>query len=144
MTFQPILFCQSWDSWGQILLQTDRQILWHHIRGCMDFFFKLNLLPPTRFICRGINKKINMDKSTLLSVGFASLNLGVPGNDGNHYTMVLPLGTTNLEISKQLAKFELKYLVTKWSSCSNIEWKSLNNTYLNIIEIFFSDLRTLN
>ena len=25
---------------------TDRQILWLHIRVCVDFFFKLNLLPP--------------------------------------------------------------------------------------------------
>ena len=25
---------------------TDRQILWHHIRGYVDFFFQLNLLPP--------------------------------------------------------------------------------------------------
>ena len=23
-----------------------RQILWHHLWGCVDFFFKLNLLPP--------------------------------------------------------------------------------------------------
>ena len=44
--FQPILFRQSWDSWGQISLLTDRQIFWHHIRGCVDIFFKLNLLPP--------------------------------------------------------------------------------------------------
>ena len=26
--------------------QTDRQILWHHIQVCVNFFFKLNLLPP--------------------------------------------------------------------------------------------------
>ena len=26
--------------------QTDRQILWHHIRGYADFLFRLNLLPP--------------------------------------------------------------------------------------------------
>ena len=44
--FQTILFCQSWDNWGQNLLQTHRQILWHHIRVRVDFFFKLNLLPP--------------------------------------------------------------------------------------------------
>ena len=26
--------------------QTDRQILWHHVWVCVDFSFKLNLLPP--------------------------------------------------------------------------------------------------
>ena len=26
--------------------QTDKQILWHHIRGYVDFFFQLNLLAP--------------------------------------------------------------------------------------------------
>ena len=32
------LFCQSCDNWGQNLLQTDRQILWHHIWGGGFFF----------------------------------------------------------------------------------------------------------
>ena len=34
--------------------QTDRQILWHQIQGYVGFFFRLNLLPPTRLARRGI------------------------------------------------------------------------------------------
>ena len=34
--------------------QTDRQILWHHIWVCVDFFFKLNLLPPYWLNSQGI------------------------------------------------------------------------------------------
>ena len=45
--FHPILFCQSWDNWGQNLLQTDRQTnSLTHTRRVVDLFFKLNLLPP--------------------------------------------------------------------------------------------------
>ena len=40
------LLCQSRNNWGQSLQQTDRRILWHHIRGCLDFFFHMNLLSP--------------------------------------------------------------------------------------------------
>ena len=36
------------------LRQTDRQILWHHIWVCVDFFFKLNLLPPYWLNSQGI------------------------------------------------------------------------------------------
>ena len=33
---------------------TDRQILGHHIRVCVDFFYKLNLLPPYSLRSQGI------------------------------------------------------------------------------------------
>ena len=40
------LFCLSWENLCKIHhRQTDRQILWHYIQVCVDFFFKLNLLP---------------------------------------------------------------------------------------------------
>ena len=36
--------------------QTERQILWHHIKVCVDFFFKLNLLPPYSLYSQGDKK----------------------------------------------------------------------------------------
>ena len=54
---QPILFRQSWDNWGQNSSQTDRQILWHHIRVCVDFFFKLNFLPYYSLRSEGISEE---------------------------------------------------------------------------------------
>ena len=36
-------------------IQTDRQILWHHIRGYVDFFFQLNLLLPYSLGSQGDN-----------------------------------------------------------------------------------------
>ena len=35
--------------------QTDRQILLHHILGCADFFFQLNLLAPCLLRSQGEN-----------------------------------------------------------------------------------------
>ena len=40
-----------------------RQILWHHIRVCVDFFFKLNFLPP--YLLRSQGDKINMTNQTV-------------------------------------------------------------------------------
>ena len=54
--FQPILFSQSSDNWGQSLTQTDRKILWHLKRVYADFFFQLNLLPPYLLCSQGDNK----------------------------------------------------------------------------------------
>ena len=36
--------------------QTDRQILWQHIGGYVDFFFQLNLLLPYSLCSQGDNK----------------------------------------------------------------------------------------
>ena len=37
--------------------QFNRQIFWHRIQGCVDFFFKLNMLPPYLLRLQGINAK---------------------------------------------------------------------------------------
>ena len=56
---KPILFWQSWDNWGWILWQIDRQtdikILWHHIRVGVDFFSSKNFLPPYSLRSQGDN-----------------------------------------------------------------------------------------
>ena len=80
--FQPILFCQSGENWGQNSLQTVRQILWLPIRGCVDFFLQLNLLPPYLLCSQGDNCCSNLIwdmkvclKAALLWVN--KLNLGL-------------------------------------------------------------------
>ena len=50
-------------------IQTNRQILWHHIRGYVYFFFHLNLLPPYLLCSQG-------DKQVL---GFQSWYFGTFG-----------------------------------------------------------------
>ena len=46
---------ESWSKpfFRQTDRHTDRQILWHHILGCVYFFFKLNLLPPYSLLSQG-------------------------------------------------------------------------------------------
>ena len=42
-------------------IQTDRQILWHHIRVCVDCFLKLNLLPPYSLLSKGDKKPFQLN-----------------------------------------------------------------------------------
>ena len=66
--FQPNLFCQSCDNWGQSWPETDRQIFWHHILGYVNFFFQLNLLPLYCFARRGIKANILALNQNVLSL----------------------------------------------------------------------------
>ena len=63
---QTFLFCPSG---GPNSLQTDSQILWHLIRVCVNFFFKLNLLPPYLLCSQGItiNKKACSNQETSIN-----------------------------------------------------------------------------
>ena len=48
-TFLFFIWRQEWQS----NRQADKQILWHHIYGYVNFFFHLNLLPPYSLCSQG-------------------------------------------------------------------------------------------
>ena len=77
--FQPILVRQSWDNWRyrQTDRQTERQILWHHLRVCVDFFFKLNLLPPYSLCSQGITDLFGVSNGQSPPIVLSSNDLSV-------------------------------------------------------------------
>ena len=63
--------------------QTDRQILWHHIRGCADFLFQLNLLPPYSLCSQGDKLYPFVYLKSTCQVYYLSLELYIIGMDND-------------------------------------------------------------
>ena len=65
--------------------QTNRQILWYHIQVCVDFFFKLNFLPPYSLRSQGDNCKLWAFVWSYFTKGFTIVKERVfcSSNNGN-------------------------------------------------------------
>ena len=123
-------FCVNWgQSWPQAERQTDKQIIWHHIRVYVDFFFQLNLLPPYPLPWQGdkccdiayLNKKLLCSMSVCLWQQVIELVfVKTFPNESRSFLFWLPNN-----------HFSIVILSTKWSVKTRYKSTSKTDLYKN-------------